>query len=279
MNKNDDILASSLILDKTMNNLANALSNLYTPHLFDSINKMQNTLATIINSSSFQNAITNSLNTITKVNEIMANNIMPNLLDSLNNSAISFGKALSNINYDYLNSISKALNNIDFEKIQVLEDCIEYEDEKITIEDLNITVNNFNNQTIVINKADKKTMVILTILLWFVTTFFGGFISKPGSDLYDYLVETYFKDKKADITDNKIICNEYCRLVFDFGLNVRSEPNSKSKVIEKLTYLSVVIEIDKKPYWTKIQYKDEEKDIFVTGWVATKYLKKLSVFE
>lgn len=137
---------------------------------------MQNTLATIINSSSFQNAMTNSLNTITKLNEIMANNIMPNLLGSLNNSAISFGKALSNINYDYLNSISKALNNIDFEKIQFLEDCIEYEDEKITIEDLNITVNNFNNQTIVINKADKKTMVILTFLLWFVTTFFGGYL-------------------------------------------------------------------------------------------------------
>lgn len=73
--------------------------------------------------------------------------------------------------------------------------------------------------------------------------------------------------------------NEKCRIVDVTELNVRESYSKDSKIIGKLYYLQLVKELEKVPYWTKIEYIDIENDIKIIGWVSTRCIKSYNQFK
>ena len=70
--------------------------------------------------------------------------------------------------------------------------------------------------------------------------------------------------------------NEQLRIVIvKTTLNVRMKPNKNSLVIGKLyPYAGVLVE-DKAKKWTKVLYHPKDSDCEISGWVTSKYLKKI----
>lgn len=112
------------------------------------------------------------------------------------------------------------------------------------------------------------------------------FVSTKVETIIDYVP---FKEKKLvnncikkDITkelsnnpdfDKKYILNTY-RFVNSNVLNVRTKNTVKSRVIYSLNRGSVVRIINKQKNWTKIEYKNEDETVVITGWVFTRYISR-----
>lgn len=79
-------------------------------------------------------------------------------------------------------------------------------------------------------------------------------------------------------TANKEQCQEVlqvCRFVGNDKLNVRSDDNGKSLIIDTIPFGLAVYVIDRNDArtWTYIQYYDQETEGYKFGWVATRHLK------
>jgi Bacterial SH3 domain len=92
-----------------------------------------------------------------------------------------------------------------------------------------------------------------------------------------------FKDKAAatkiierevpKIVPDKIILSDY-RFVTASVLKVRRGNSQKSQLIGKLYFGSFVKIIQKKRSWTLIEWKDQNGDSEIRGWVFSRYLRK-----
>ncbi|QZY56655.1 SH3 domain-containing protein [Crassaminicella profunda] len=71
----------------------------------------------------------------------------------------------------------------------------------------------------------------------------------------------------------KEILKDY-RFVSADCLNVRMKGTKKSRVIYKLHVGQPVRIINKQKNWTQIEYKSEDGNVYVKGWVFTRYIKR-----
>ena len=75
--------------------------------------------------------------------------------------------------------------------------------------------------------------------------------------------------------DEREILNNY-RFVNCDSLNVRSNNATKSAVIYSLNRGDVVKIINKQKNWTKVEYKNEDETVIITGWVFTRYISRFN---
>ena len=113
-------------------------------------------------------------------------------------------------------------------------------------------------------------------IFWIIVSLvIGAFFTENANNYYiqNYTVNNNFsieKDEHLDFVDN-------ARYVIAEKLNVRNGPSNDYDIIDTLKYGNVVKIKSKVKHWTEILYKDIENDIFIEGWVYTRYLEKFDI--
>ena len=86
------------------------------------------------------------------------------------------------------------------------------------------------------------------------------------------------KDVKNELTNNQDFNKTYVLNTYRFincdSLNVREKDTTKSRIIYSLNRGDVVKIINKQKNWTKIQYRNRDETIAITGWVFTRYISR-----
>ena len=181
------------------------------------------------------------------------------------------------------------IKNINFDELKISEDgIIKYEDEQIilnnetvsdcfkTLEDITKNPKELKNDNNKSSKPIKAKSIVLSIIVFIILNFFGGFFNKAGENSFDLISNAYkgyIKREKVDPGEkSKQNFMENYRIVNAKELNVREDSSSSSPLIGKL-YLNECVEVlEKVNYWTKIRYENKEKEILIIGWVYSRYL-------
>ena len=190
-------------------------------------------------------------------------------------------------------SIKDIYSDIDFDKISINNNgTIEYEGavfEKETIEETTKElIEDVNSKNYInINTILKKLIISFIfcfailcfpqeILQWFMLALSTGFADYFGTKMIEHIIGIF--KKRYPVTANKNITyfDTHCAMVGLEQLQVRKQPDKKQPIIGYLYYLQLVNIIQTKPYWSKIEYKDEENKIYISGWVSTRGLKKFN---
>ncbi len=118
----------------------------------------------------------------------------------------------------------------------------------------------------------KKHPIISVSLILIMYIIFNLIIPDIFSSAKQYIKENYFSNK-VEVSENDY--NNF-RIITTDVLNIRREHSTNSDIIGKLYYLNVVKVIDSYPYWLKVEYRDINNDIKITGWICTKYTADFS---
>lgn len=240
--------------------------------------------------------------------EILNNNYLYQISQIMKSTILAMGSY--NYNY-YFQSIAETMRNtfkqIDYSSIfQGYKDMlssfdfdnvifnkngtIEYEGEVFDEKEIEETSNeiitdlssnnsiNFTNNTII-----KKIIVCIIIVFGFsflsqddlsycLLAIAGGFLSQPGADIF-----TFFKEKFTTNYGYKAgSFKEHCGLINIDEVSIREKPSKNSKEMGKLYYSWTVNIIERKPYWAKIEYKNVQDKIHLSGWVSIKSIKQFN---
>ncbi|MBQ9658943.1 MAG: SH3 domain-containing protein [Clostridia bacterium] len=192
-----------------------------------------------------------------------------------------------------ISSLKDMYTNIDFNKILINNSgTIEYDGvvfEKNEIEESSTEL----IKDIAERKSIKADTLLKRILLSFIiifSTFFmsgndiewillaimAGFFGQVGANMFEFFKEKFFKNYDSDDNNKNKYFKEHSAIVKLEELKVRKKPNSNEKIIGCLYFSQLVKIEDVKPYWTKIEYKDKESKISISGWVSTKGLKRFN---
>lgn len=273
-----NIMSKSVI--EATNTIHHEIYKMYTPYLMNAINISSNSIIKLIESMSSYYFLNSTVNSMSKLYVEIINGLNQSLLNSLSDTIIGFSNAIGKMNTDSLNFINSIIESFDFENVEMHDDYFKYKNEKITVNDINITINNVNSLSIKELKNEKRNSLIIGVIGWIVITIFSGFVSKPGSDLYDLIINNNsVNNKVSKSSDNELTNTLEYKLVIKDKLDVKASPNSNAKNIGRLYYLNVVKTLETKPYWTKIEYVNKEEDISIKGWVATRQLKQLNIMK
>ncbi len=284
------------------------LSQDYMSNLIDSI-LPKNYMSTISENILSQNYMSNL------VDNILPKNYMNTIVESLNNTASialkniipqnyvsnMFEAITNNIsNIFYTDTITNCINeiidsNINFNAILINKESIpktSVDIEQFNENDKENTLTNVkeiinisqkdNAEQLIYNKLDeiKKAHplvagAIFQVFWIIVSLVIGAFFTQNSNNYYiqNYTVNNNFsieKDEHLDFVDN-------ARYVIAEKLNVRNGPSKDYDIIDTLKYGTVVKVKSKVKYWTEILYKDIDNDIFIEGWVYTRYLEKFDI--
>jgi hypothetical protein len=85
-------------------------------------------------------------------------------------------------------------------------------------------------------------------------------------------------EKSPNINEgiNKIVFKGY-RFVISKQLDVKQRPAQKSQLIGRLYFGQVVKILTKRRNWTLVEYRDDENNIIINGWVFTRYIKSFKI--
>ena len=91
-------------------------------------------------------------------------------------------------------------------------------------------------------------------------------------------VETRVLQLTDDDGLDKNILNDY-RIITARALNVRAKNKRNSRIIGKFYIGNVVKVIKKKKNWTLIEWKNNDDEILIQGWVFSRYLKRIKLHQ
>lgn len=220
--------------------------------------------------------LTSQMNNFFEENNIQINTLMQNINNIIKIPSIK--DIYSDINFDKI-SIDNA-GTIEYEGAIFEKEAIE-ESTKEIIEDIN------SKNSININTILKKIIISFLccfvlicfpqeILQWFMLALDEGFKGYIGAKMVMYIIEIFKKKYPKSANKDKTYFDTHCAMIDSGKLKVRKQPDSKEQVIGYLYYSQLVHIIETKPYWAKIEYKDKENKISISGWVSTKGLKKFN---
>ncbi len=153
--------------------------------------------------------------------------------------------------------------------------------EVITVDEVREVVNNcidnkMNEWIKIINSKDgilKQVLikVIITIIIILATPKIEGLRDNYLYNDKNYISKNIKKTVKS-MNLNDDFYKEY-RFVEADCLNVRSAGSKRSAVVGKLYYGEIVKIVRKNRNWALVEYKSQNEDIVIKGWVFTRYLK------
>ena len=224
-----------------------------------------------LNYPAINNSVTSLVENLSRIN-----------YSAMNKSMISFAEKLSNSNNILLsNSVASLQQNLsklaitedrfhsfmdNFEKIsnsasldELDFDSISYEESKEIASSSKEIIEKITTGTLEYSDVkNNKPKIIFTYIL----TLGLDTIREHNSNI--------------NISEDKVLSSEYdinLKIITADILNVREQPNSKSKVIYQLNNFDIVPVINEQPYWFEIKYIDLSDNQTKTGWIAKKYTK------
>lgn len=236
-----------------------------------------------LNYSAINNSVTSLAENLSRIN-----------YSAINKSMISFAEKLSNSNNILLsNSVASLQQNLsklaitedrfhsfmdNFEKLsnsasldELDFDSISYEESKEIASSSKEIIEKITTGTLEYSDVkNNKPQIYCIIILNFLLTFIFNYILTLGLDTIRE------HNSNINISEDKVLSSEYdinLKIITADILNVREQPNSKSKVIYQLNSFDIVPVINEQPYWFEIKYIDLSDNQTKTGWIAKKYTK------
>ena len=232
---------SKNIIDAT-NKTHQEIYKMYTPYLMNAINISSKSIIKLIENMSSHYLFGPTIDSMSNIGIEIINNLNQTVLNSFSNTIIEFGNVIGKMNTNSLNFISNIIEGFDFENVEIHDNYLKYKKEKITVNDINLTINNVNNSSIKIKEKEKRNNFIVGIIIWIVVTFFSGIVSKPGSDLYDIIINNNVNNEINKASDSGFNNNLKYNLVIKDELDVKAGPNSNAKNIRKINHPALKVQ-------------------------------------
>lgn len=275
-----------------MSNKIYNYSNSGIDRMVEQMQQMMKPVVDMINSTTYQSTIQLATKACIESNKIMQqylqNNVVENIirptLTLYQNQMSKIIEVIPKIMTDNLchtlSAYKNIINEINLNNLIINDNgTIEYEGETFYEEDINKATKELSTNSLVFK--DKKQSILQKIILFILSAYICGIIGQAGAETYTYLKDRFlgiYEDVQSSNNEDNYF-NEKCRIVDVPELNVRKSYSKDSKIIGKLYYLQLVKELEKVPYWTKIEYIDTENDIRIIGWVSTRCIKSYNQFK
>ena len=285
-----------------MNNDIYNFSNSGINKLIEQMQQISRPVVDMVNSTAFKTSMQSAIQQCSIYDKMMQEYFISDTFQNVLKPTIQlYAQQINNIRsqiiitdiYNTILAYKDVVSEIDFNNLKINDNgTIEYDGtifEKEEVEkNTNELIDDINSKhSININNILKKIIISFMcclafmcfpqeILQWFMLALDEGFKGYIGAKMVIYIIGI-FKNKYPKIADkdNKYF-NTHCAMINSEKLKVRKQPDSKEQVIGYLYYSQLVHIIKTKPYWAKIEYKDDKNKISVSGWVSTKGLKKFN---
>ena len=272
-----------------MNNDIYNFSNSGINKLIEQMQQISRPVVDMVNSTVFRTSMQSVIQQCSIYNKMMQEYFISDTFQKVLKPTIqSYIQQINNIRsqiiipniYNTILSYKDVVSEIDFNNLKINDNgTIEYEGETFYEEDIDKATKEIATSSS-ISKV-KKQSILQKIILFILSAYICGIIGQAGAETYTYLKDRFlgiYEDVQSSNNEDNYF-NEKCRIVDVTELNVRESYSKDSKIIGKLYYLQLVKELEKVPYWTKIEYIDIENDIKIIGWVSTRCIKSYNQFK
>ena len=272
-----------------MNNDIYNFSNSGINKLIEQMQQISRPVVDMVNSTVFRTSMQSVIQQCSIYNKMMQEYFISDTFQKVLKPTIqSYIQQINNIRsqiiipniYNTILSYKDVVSEIDFNNLKINDNgTIEYEGETFYEEDIDKATKEIATSSS-ISKV-KKQSILQKIILFILSAYICGIIGQAGAETYTYLKDRFlgiYEDVQSSNNEDNYF-NEKCRIVDVTELNVRESYSRISKIIGKLYYLQLVKELEKVPYWTKIEYIDIENDIKIIGWVSTRCIKSYNQFK
>lgn len=272
-----------------MNNDIYNFSNSGINKLIEQMQQISRPVVDMVNSTVFRTSMQSVIQQCSIYNKMMQEYFISDTFQKVLKPTIqSYIQQINNIRsqiiipniYNTILAYKDVVSEIDFNNLKINDNgTIEYEGETFYEEDIDKATKEIATSSS-ISKV-KKQSILQKIILFILSAYIWGIIGQAGAETYTYLKDRFlgiYEDVQSSNNEDNYF-NEKCRIVDVTELNVRESYSKDSKIIGKLYYLQLVKELEKVPYWTKIEYIDIENDIKIIGWVSTRCIKSYNQFK
>lgn len=272
-----------------MNNDIYNFSNSGINKLIEQMQQISRPVVDMVNSTVFRTSMQSVIQQCSIYNKMMQEYFISDTFQKVLKPTIqSYIQQINNIRsqiiipniYNTILAYKDVVSEIDFNNLKINDNgTIEYEGEIFYEEDIDKATKEIATSSS-ISKV-KKQSILQKIILFILSAYICGIIGQAGAETYTYLKDRFlgiYEDVQSSNNEDNYF-NEKCRIVDVTELNVRGSYSKDSKIIGKLYYLQLVKELEKVPYWTKIEYIDIENDIKIIGWVSTRCIKSYNQFK
>lgn len=272
-----------------MNNDIYNFSNSGINKLIEQMQQISRPVVDMVNSTVFRTSMQSVIQQCSIYNKMMQEYFISDTFQKVLKPTIqSYIQQINNIRsqiiipniYNTILAYKDVVSEIDFNNLKINDNgTIEYEGETFYEEDIDKATKEIATSSS-ISKV-KKQSILQKIILFILSAYICGIIGQAGAETYTYLKDRFlgiYEDVQSSNNEDNYF-NEKCRIVDVTELNVRGSYSKDSKIIGKLYYLQLVKELEKVPYWTKIEYIDIENDIKIIGWVSTRCIKSYNQFK
>lgn len=272
-----------------MNNDIYNFSNSGINKLIEQMQQISRPVVDMVNSTAFKTSMQSVIQQCSIYNKMMQEYFISDTFQKVLKPTIqSYVQQINNIRsqiiipniYNTILAYKDVVSEIDFNTLKINDNgTIEYEGEIFYEEDIDKATKEIATNSSI--SKDKKQSILQKIILFILSVYICGIIVQAGAETYTYLKDRFlgiYEDVQSSNNEDNYF-NEKCRIVDVTELNVRKSYSKDSKIIGKLYYLQLVKELEKVPYWTKIEYIDIENDIKIIGWVSTRCIKSYNQFK
>ena len=274
--------------------------------LIEQMQQISQPLIEMINSIALKTSIQPIIQQCTIQNEIMQEYLKNNIIESVIKPNLElYTKQLKIISEDIIPKVitpnicntlllyKNVLDEINFNNLKIDHNgTIEYEgnvfqEDEIEESSTELIKEIGENKNLKIDTILKK--ILLSFFVTFATFFMSGndlewifiaiasgFFGQIGADMFDFFRKKFFTQYECEEKDKNNYFKEYSAIVKLEELKVRKKPSSNEKIIGFIYFLQLVRILDIKPYWVKVEYKDKENKISISGWVSKKGLKRFN---
>ena len=272
-----------------MNNDIYNFSNSGINKLIEQMQQISRPVVDMVNSTAFKTSMQSVIQQCSIYNKMMQEYFISDTFQKVLKPTIqSYVQQINNIRsqiiipniYNTILAYKDVVSEIDFNTLKINDNgTIEYEGEIFYEEDIDKATKEIATNSSI--SKDKKQSILQKIILFILSAYICGIIGQAGAETYTYLKDRFlgiYEDVQSSNNEDNYF-NEKCRIVDVTELNVRKSYSKDSKIIGKLYYLQLVKELEKVPYWAKIEYIDVQNDIKIIGWVSTRCIKSYNQFK
>lgn len=289
-----------------MSNKMYNYSNFGIDRMVEQMQQMMKPVVDMINSTTYQSTIQLATKACIESNKIMQQYLQSNVVENIirptltlyQNQMSKIIEIIPNIMtdnlYNTLSAYKNIINEINLNNLIINDNgTIEYEGDIFTEDEIEESSTELikdieENKSIKIDTILKRILLSFIIIFatffmsgnddeWILLAIIAGFFGQIGSNMFDFFKNKFFQNYESEDNNKSKYFKENSAIVKLEELKVRKQPNSNEKIIGCLYFSQLVKILDIKPYWIKIEYKDNENKISISGWVSKKGLKRFNI--
>ena len=288
-----------------MNNNIYNFSNFGINKLIEQMRQISRPVVDMVNSNAFKTSMQSAIQQCSIHNEIVQEYFRNNTIENVIKPTLElYAQQMQKIYdiipkivtpniYSTILSYSNVFNEINLKDLKINDNgTIEYEGNVFTEDEVEESSTELikdieENKNIKIDTVLKRILLSFVIIFatffmsgndleWIFIAIISGFFGQVGGNMLEFFKDAFFKKYECEDIDKHKYFREHSAIVKLEELKVRKQPNSKEKVIGFLYFAQLVKILDIKPYWIKVEYRDKENNISISGWVSKKGLKRFN---